>query len=139
MSETRERVFFLAHAKSDEDLTVKLEAAKAAVDRVSGGKPYRITLGRDYFEQRFKDAGSWAAWTAEVAQGQDPITRRAIFDGILVPAGRIGTGTAGIVKKSLEVGKPVFSFDLAGNLGRITGVETVDPRDWQTGHRMIGA
>ena len=134
MSEVR---FFLAHAKSDEGerLIALISAAHMAISRVANGKPYTLTTGRDFFEQHFKRLGSWAAWATEVATGFEYLTRRPHFDAILVPAGRVGAGTAAIVEKALAISKPVYAYQ-GEKSARVVGVSCESKKDWQTGYKL---
>ena len=129
--------FFLAHAKSDETdrLADLVKQARSAIDLVARGKPYELTLGRTYFDQRFKACGSWDAWCAEVATGVDFATREPIFNAILVPFGPVGAGTAKIITCALSAGKLAFMFH-GDKLARIKGIEKVSD-DWKAGWKLI--
>lgn len=127
--------FFLAHPKSygDGEIEAACRRAQIALAAVSKGKPFVITPGRAFYEQRFKAAGSWEAWTREVATGVDPVTRAPIFHAILVPGTGCGAGTARMVEHAISAGKPVFSFDEAG-ARRVVRVTCDNREDWQNGY-----
>jgi hypothetical protein len=133
--------FFLAHAKScdDEELDQLVAACSALLDRLSGGKPFNLVLGRAYYEERWKAAGSWEAWTDEIAMGLDYATRAPLFAAIFIPAGPVGAATAAIIRKAIVVGRPCFAFDAEGKSARVTGVRTVDSKNWQGGFRLVCA
>jgi hypothetical protein len=133
--------FFLAHAKScdDEELDRLVGACSSILDRISGGKPFDLVLGRAYYEARFKACGSWAAWTDEVAMGLDYATREPLFAAIFVPAGPLGAATAAIVRKACVTGRPCFAFDGEGKSARVTDVRTVDAKNWQGGFTLVCA
>jgi len=78
--------FFLAHSKSCGDLEID-ELRRITVvmlGALSRGQPFEVVMGRDYFHARFKAAGSWDAWTREVATAVSYLTREPIFKAILV-------------------------------------------------------
>jgi hypothetical protein len=131
--------FFLAHAKSDDDdrLDQLISSLSGLLDKLSHGKPFDLTLGRAYFEERFKAAGSWEAWALEIAQGVDPILRTPLFTAIFVPAGPVGAATARIVEFAVRGAppRPVFTFDLEGRSARVVGVKKVAD-SWQVGWRL---
>jgi hypothetical protein len=133
--------FFLAHAKScdDEELDRLVGACSSILDRISGGKPFDLVLGRAYYEERFKACGSWAAWADEVATGLDYATREPLFAAIFVPAGSIGAATAAIVRKACATGRPCFAFDGESKSATITGVRTVDAKNYQGGFQLVCA
>lgn len=133
--------FFLAHSKSadDAELDRLVTACSSLLDRFAKGGPFDLVLGRAYFEARFKELGSWAAWTAEVATGVDYVTRAPIFTAIFVPAAPIGAGTRAIVSAALGIQKPVFAFDDGGKSARVVAVKVKDAKDWQTGTRLVCA
>ena len=107
--------FFLAHPKSwgVSELEKGVKEARMLLESVAQGKAFVLILGRDYFEQRFKAAGSWPAWALEVAQGTDSLGNQ-IFDGILIPSsqggGVVGHATAAIVKNAIAARKPVWEY-----------------------------
>jgi hypothetical protein len=131
--------FFLAHAKQcdDEELERLVSTLSELLDRLSEGRAYRITLGREYYHDRYAATGSWAAWTDEIAMGLDYATRAPIFAAIFVPAGPIGAATAAIVRKARVTGRPCFAFDGEGRMSKIADVRTVDAKNWQGGFRVI--
>jgi len=133
--------FFLAHRKAadDAELDELVTICSALIDRLSHGKPFDLVLGRTYYEARFKACGSWDAWTAEVATGIDYLTRKPIFDAIMVPAAPVGAGTAAMVRKATEGRRPVYACDVNGQTGYaiVVGVRTVDAKDWQGGYRLV--
>lgn len=135
------RRFFLAHSKAaDEDeLEMLVKAASAILDRFANGKPFDLVLGRTYFEARFTACGSWEGWTTEIAVGVDFVTRRPLFDAIMVPAAPVGAGTAAMVKKALGVGKPVIAFTIEGKHAPVVSIKQTDRGNWQGGHRLICA
>lgn len=130
--------FFLAHAKSCNgiELDTWVAAARVLLDRFSKGKPYKLTLGRDHYEARFKQAGSWEAWALEVATGVDYLTRRPVFDAILVPFGYVGAATATILREAIGATRPVYVFDLQSQWAFVVGVKRVSG-SWQTGHALV--
>jgi hypothetical protein len=131
--------FFLAHSKSRGDLEID-ELRRITVvmlGALSRGQPFEVVMGRDYFHARFKAAGSWDAWTREVATAVSYLTREPIFKAILVPEGSVGAGTAKIVKEALAVRKPVFTFDRSGKWTRILGVEVKHSDDWKDGWSLL--
>lgn len=133
-----ERRFFLAHAKGDDDARIRdlLETARTAVGRFAREAPYKITTGRDFFDRRFKGAGSWEAWTREVATGIDRATFEPLFHGILVPAGPVGAGTSRIIEHALTARKLVIAFERGGLVATVVGVRCTSQKDWQTGYRL---
>jgi hypothetical protein len=130
--------FFLAHSKAcgEPELDELKRIAPVALEVLSKGQPFEVVMGRDYFNARFKAAGSWNAWTREVATATSYLTREPIFKAILVPQGPIGAGTAKIVQEALAVRKPVFTFDRSGKWTRIVGLE-VKNADWQSGWNLL--
>jgi hypothetical protein len=131
--------FFLAHSKSCGDLEID-ELRRITVVMLgvlSRGQPFEIILGRDYFNARFKAAGSWNAWTHEVATAVSYLTREPIFKAILVPEGSVGAGTAKILQEAFAVRKPVFAFDRTGKWTRILGLEVKNSGDWQGGWGLL--
>jgi len=133
------RRFFLAHPKSDraETIAERLVLAHAVVSKVAAGRPFTIVAGRDYFEERFKAAGSWEAWAYEVAAGVSYQTREPLFDVILVPSFTCGAGTAKILQMALSARKPCFVFDGQARVARILAARRVDAGDWKTGWRVL--
>jgi hypothetical protein len=131
--------FFLAHSKSCGELELDelRRIATVALTALSKGQPFEIVMGRDYFNARYKAAGSWNAWTREVATATSYVTREPIFKAILVPQGPIGAGTAKIVQEALAVRKPVFSFDREGKWTRIVALEVKDTGSWQDGWNLL--
>jgi|SRR3990172_1238806 len=131
--------FFLAHAKScdDAELDRLTKACAKVLDTFAAGRPFDLILGRAYFEARFKEAGSWAAWTAEVANGVDYLTREPNFTAIMIPEGPIGAGTAKIVEGAVAGNRPVYAFDDAGRHRRVVGLTQTDPKNWQTGWKLV--
>jgi hypothetical protein len=130
--------FFLSHAKScdGEALEMLVHAASAILDRLSGGKPYDLVLGRAYYDARFKECGSWEAWALEVGQGIDYLTRRPTFTAIMVPAGLIGAATVKIIEAALRARRPVYTFDLSERWATVVGTRKVGS-SWQNGWQMI--
>jgi hypothetical protein len=127
--------FFLAHSKACGELELDelRRIATVALEVLSKGQPFEVVMGRDYFNARYKAAGSWNAWTREVAASVSYLTREPIFKAILVPQGPIGAGTAKIVQEALAVRKPVFSFDREGKCIQIVGLEVKNSANWQGG------
>ena len=125
---------FLAHGKMCS--TADLERLGAMLSRAlaayAAGKPFEIVTGRDYFEERFKAAGSWDAWAEEVGSGVDYVTRKPLFDAIAVPSLRVGAGTARIVRAALAADRLVLHFD-EGSIQRIRTVKVVSISDWHSG------
>lgn len=132
------RKFFIAHAKSvtDDALTEMVLSAKRHLEPAAGGQPFEITLGRDYFQERFKACGSWDAWAAEVSTGCDFVTRQPLFKGILVPRGPVGAATAKIIETALNDRKPVYAFD-SDRITTVTGVTQTNDKDWKTGWSLL--
>jgi len=131
--------FFIAHSKACGDLEIDelRRITTVMLGVLARGQPFEIVMGRDYFHARFKAAGSWDAWSHEVATAVSYITREPIFKAILVPEGSIGAGTAKIVKEALAVRKPVFTFNRGGQWTRIVGVEVKNSDDWQGGWGLL--
>ena len=129
---------FLAHAKSTTEAEIERLAGHLhrALAAYAQGRPFEIVTGRDYFEERFKECGSWDAWATEVATGVDYVTRRPLFDAIAVPSLRVGAGTARIVRAALDVDRLVLHFD-EGSIQRIRRVSTVDSQDWKSGFLLM--
>jgi len=137
-----ERRFFIAHSKSvsDEEMVEILANAAIVLNKASKGKPYVMTTGRDFFERKFKEVGSWDAWTNLVVTGVDYLTREPHFHGFLVPvtgADGIGGATARIVELAINARRPIFAFDMKGRSARIVNVKRVNARDFQTGWRLV--
>jgi len=129
---------FLAHSKGStvaeiERLAVTLTRA---LEVYAQGQPFEIVTGRDYFEERFKECGSWDAWAAEVATGVDYVTRKPLFDAIAVPLLRVGAGTARIVRAALDADRLVLRFD-EGSIQRVRRISTVDSQDWKSGFLLM--
>ena len=131
--------FFLAHSKAcgDPELVELRRVATLMLGVLSRGQHFEVVMGRDYFHARFKAAGSWDAWSHEVATAVSYVTREPIFKAILIPEGPIGAGTAKIVREALGVRKPVFSFDRSGKWTRIVGLEVKNSDDWQGGWGLL--
>lgn len=134
-----ERRFFLAHSKGEENLEARLAAAHLAVQRFANGKPYTITLGRDFFEREFKRCASWEAWTTEIVHGVNYTTREPLFHGLLVPAARVGAGTAEMIEKALVIGKLVLAYRDDGMVATVVRVVCENQKDWQTGYKLTVA
>lgn len=130
--------FFLAHAKScgDDEIAALTELATRTVTRFAKGQPFSVVPGRTFFEEAFKRCGSWPAWMDEAAGGIDPVSREPLFHAILVPAGPIGSGTAGIIERALMAEKPIFAFDGEARAAQVVEVRLVDLADWKTGWRV---
>jgi len=135
-----QRRFFLAHSKRDNAIEERIAQARTAMDTFAQGKPYTVVAGRDFFNERFKEAGSWPAWTSLVATGVDFATRAPLFHAILVPHGAVGAGTAEIIRKSIEAGKPVLAFGRIAAadfcIYKVTGVVHEVADDWAAGYRL---
>ena len=133
MSEHR---VFLAHAKSDDSINLKL-----LLTQKLQGHPYVITTGKDDYEARFKACGTWDSWTSSIASGKIMGVDR--FQSIIVPvyADRtIGRATMQIVVGALAVDKSCYTWDRTTSvLQRISAVETVDTKNWQAGWRLVEA
>jgi len=129
--------FFLAHSKgcNDADLDELVADASKILDRLADGRAFNITLGREFYEARFKACGSWEAWCAEVATGIEYGSQSPLFKAILVPDGGIGAATARIVEAALGAKKTVIAFKGTA-ARRVRGVVRVDPKDWKTGWIM---
>jgi hypothetical protein len=129
--------FFLAHAKSctDADLDELIVDASKILDRLADGRAFNVTLGREFYEARFKACGSWEAWCNEVATGVEYGSRSPLFKAILVPDGGIGAATAKIVEAALGAKKPVIAFK-GKEARRVVGITRVDAKDWVHGWRM---
>lgn len=129
--------FFLAHSKActDADLDELVADASKILDRLADGRAFAITLGREFYEARFKACGSWEAWCAEVATGVEYGSRSPLFKAILVPDSPIGAATARIVEAALGVKKTVIAFK-GTTARRISRVVRVDAKDWKTGWVM---
>jgi hypothetical protein len=130
--------FFLAHAKDDETDRIEMmkTVARGAVEKAAHGETFEIVPGRDHFAARFKACGSWDAWAAEVATGVHHITREPLFHGFLLPALRVGAGTAKIVEFALRTRKPCFVFKGDGKVARVIAVQLVERGDWKTGFEL---
>lgn len=129
--------FFLAHPKSygDEDLKRWGNAAALLLNRLGGGKPYALVLGRDHHAARFKACGSWESWALEVATGIDYLTRQPTFTAILVPADAVGAGTAKLLEFALGGRRPCYTFDVKARWAIVVGIKQVSP-SWQNGWKM---
>lgn len=131
---------FIAHAKSDDGLAEMLSVVTLAVRKTFPNREPVVTLGRDDYERNFQRAGSWDAWTREVAIGVHPTTREPRYHGIVVPGearpygahARVGAATQSIVGQALGMGKPVLLF-ANGTLTQAKKVVKVAPRDFKTG------
>ncbi len=129
--------FFLAHSKActDTDLDDLVADASKILDRLADGRAFAITLGREFYEARFKACGSWESWCNEVATGIEYGSRSPLFKAILVPDGGIGSATARIVEAALGAKKPVIAF--RGTAARrVVGVTRVDAKAWKNGWIM---
>jgi hypothetical protein len=131
--------FFIAHSKACGDLEIDelRRITTVMLGVLSRGQPFEVVMGRDYFHARFKAAGSWDAWTREIATAVSYLTREPIFKAILVPEGPVGAGTAKIVKEALAVRKPVFTFDRSGKWTRVLGLEVKNSDDWKDGWSLL--
>jgi len=129
--------FFLAHSKgcNDADLEELVADASKILDRLADGRAFNITLGREFYEARFKACGSWDAWCAEVATGIEYGSRSPLFKAILVPDGGIGAATARIVEAALSAKKTVIAFKGTA-ARRIARVVRVDAKNWVNGWIM---
>ena len=129
---------FLAHSKGSTVAEIERLAGhlSRALEVYAQGQPFEIVTGRDYFEERFKECGSWDAWAAEVATGVDYVTRKPLFDAIAVPLLRVGAGTARIVRAALDADRLVLRFD-EGSIQRIRRVSTVYSQDWKSGFLLM--
>ena len=129
---------FLAHSKGSTVAEIERLAGRLsrALEVYAQGQPFEIVTGRDYFEERFKECGSWDAWAAEVATGVDYVTRKPLFDAIAVPSLRVGAGTARIVRAALDADRLVLRFD-EGSIQRIRRVSTVYSQDWKSGFLLM--
>ena len=127
--------FFLAHSKSDDDQRISslVSFAHDAVTKAAHGEAFQIMPGRDFYNARFKQCGSWEAWAEEAACGIDFATREPLFHGFLVPSVRVSAGTAKIIEKALATRKPCFVFRSDSTVARILAVRLADAGDWATG------
>jgi len=135
------KTFFLAHRKdaADPELVALSNILVRLLDKIAKGQPYRIVLGRDYFERRFKSCGSWESWAREVATGVEFLSHSPIFNAIFVPARPVGAGTVKIVELAIAGRKPVFAFGDECGATVVAPVARVewDPSDWQSGGRLF--
>jgi len=129
--------FFLAHSKgcNDADLEELVSNASKILDRLADGRAFNITLGREFYEARFKACGSWEAWCAEVATGIEYGSHSPLFKAILVPDGGIGAATARIVEAALGAKKTVIAFKGTA-ARRVSRVVRVDAKNWANGWVM---
>lgn len=127
--------FLLLHPKSADEDEIRglVSSALAILTPLSRGRPFELMTGREFFDLRFKAAGSWDAWANEAGAGVNPITREPLFHGFLVPGSRVGAGTARVVAAALMAGKRVFVFRSDGSIARARLVARTDPEDWRTG------
>jgi len=125
---------FLAHAKSDDDVNMKL-----LLTQKLQGHPYVITTGREDYEARFKSCGTWDSWTSSVASGKIMGVDR--FQSIIVPVNAdrtIGRATMQIIVGALAGNKSCYTWDRRTNvLEKVCAVETVDAKNWQAGWKLV--
>jgi hypothetical protein len=127
---------FIAHRKAEEDLDALKSSVESALT-ASKLSNFTLTLGRDDYEEKFKSAGSWDAWIERIATGIHPITRKAIYDGLVVPDAKVGKATAKMVELALSKKKPVLYLTSDGAVKVVTGVERKDLRNFQSGWELL--
>lgn len=125
--------FFYAHPSSDPPSIIleDRERLRILLAERGAGCPVQITLGRKDFDSNFR--GDWAGWAENVVSRVHSVTRRPVYDVIIVPGQRCGRATAQVVSAALKVGRPVFLWDREHSLKRVRAVATVDSDDWATG------
>lgn len=140
---------FLAHPKGidgelpmlrNQVISALIDARNEAQARNPNLKPspLKVTTGLDDYTAAFTACGSWNAWTSRVAAGVDAITRKPLYDVIVVaPDSRIGAATKDIVLGALSIGKPVLLWTKdTKKLQKVRGVEQLDKRDFKTGWKV---
>lgn len=116
---------FLAHNRYMDD--ARINVLCSAVEKSQSTPTLKVSCvsGRDDFRDRFSTAGSWEAWSCDVATGIDVNTRQSRYAAILVPELlTVGQATAKLVELALAAKKPVF-FTKDG-----VTLQQVDRMDW---------
>ena len=123
---------FYAHPSSDPPSVVSEDQEKLReLLTKRGASPVRITLGRKDFDSNFR--GDWAAWAEGVISRIHSVTRKPIYEVIVVPGQRCGRATAQVVDAALKAGRPVLLWDRESSLKKVRSITTVDPDDWAAG------
>lgn len=123
---------FFAHSKAeeDEDINDMVESCEVSLQALKPDSDVKIIPGRDCFAERGRML-SWTGWIRDVAYGKltDGSPR---YHAIIVPSLTIGKATYEICKQALAERKPVVLWH-GNRFTRVTGLTTLDPKDYQTG------
>lgn len=126
---------FLAHPKGLEGQKI-WQLADRVKERLRTMKPDRqvlVTSGILDWGVTFKACGSWARWCERVAVGTGFPKGEPIYHAIVVaPSAAVGAAMKEIVRRALEVKKPVAFFD-GERIRRVKGLREIDPEDFKAG------
>ncbi len=129
--------FFLAHPKGLDDAELERLQARAALaltELAAGRANVVVTLGKDDFDARWSQLGSWEAWAREVVQGRLSYTSdEPRYHAIVLISPQLGNATRMIVQNALAAGRPVLLLRETGELVVISTVFTLDTNNWKGG------
>lgn len=137
---TQTKRIFLAHPKglSDDELdglSKRVGDALAAL-AASAGKTVAIVvvLGKDDFDARWSQLGSWETWAQEVVDGKLRFgSDEPRYHAIVLTHKQLGNATRLIVQRALAARRPVLLLREDNSLAVISTVFTLDAKNWKGG------
>ena len=98
---------------------------------------FTVVKSADDFRENFSRCGGWTEWAQDVGAGVDYMFRTPRFNAIVVTTEHVGRATADIVRSALGARRMVTLLQPDRSFCSITGVQTVDEENWQSGWRMV--
>lgn len=131
---------FLAHPKGLEDAELARLAGRAwhalRLLAVPNADDWNIivTTGKDDFDARWSQIGSWDAWAAEVVHGKfHYASDEPRYHAIVLTHEKLGNATRLIVQTALAARKPVLLLKGDGTLVVISVVVEENRDNWKSG------
>lgn len=119
-TDQRPKAIYL-HLKNDTDESIKTHLALA--ERIF--PTHAWTTARAWYAEKISAAGGWAEWEALTARN---------FDTFAISQRTLGKATANIVRLALNKAVVLIEDKIAH---RVTGVTTVDSKNWQAGWQVV--
>jgi hypothetical protein len=138
---------FYAHPKDTPALALAegVEAIRDALQAVIGdARTVEVTSGLEDWQRHFRRAGSWEAWTRDVAVGRIYGQDQPRYHAIVASPSVVGQATRRVLELALGLKKPVLlwtpaSGDAAARFDRVVNVEPLEGADPTACARLVTA
>jgi hypothetical protein len=101
--------------------------------RQLGLPSFTLTDSSTWYREKFSTLGDWDAWIWETVNGKDYGTRKAHFDGFVIPNPTMGRANAQIAALALRHDRLVLGWREDGTLVSVKSIVCDNANDWTDG------